>query len=305
MKSVVRIGTRGSQLALWQADWVKNNLETRHPGLEVILEVIKTKGDKMLEGPLATVGGKGLFVKEIEDALLEGRIDLAVHSMKDVPMEVPNPLWIPAITEREDPRDVLISRNGATLADLPEGARIGTSSVRRQAQLLHYRSDLRIIPLRGNINTRLQKLETEGLDAIVLAAAGIKRMGWEAKITQYLSYEISLPAIGQGALGIECRREDTPINQLAARLNHGATALAVTAERAFLRRLEGGCQTPIACYGEVQGQHLHLTGLVSTKDGKIRVRAHTLGRSDRGEKLGIELAEQILARGGKEILNVL
>jgi hydroxymethylbilane synthase len=304
MQKVVRIGTRGSQLALWQANWVKNKLGNLYPGLKVVFEVIKTKGDKLLDAPLAKVGGKGLFVKEIEEALLEGRIDLAVHSMKDVPMEIPEPLWIQAITEREDPRDILISKRNIILVDLPKGARIGTSSLRRQAQLLYYRPDFQIVPLRGNVNTRLQKLETEDLDAIILAAAGVKRMGWETKITEYLPYQISLPAIGQGALGIECRRKDEFMNKLVTCLNHNSTAIAVTAERAFLKRLEGGCQVPIACYGEVQKDTLYLTGLVSTLDGKWLIRAQREGKSSQEGKLGLELAEQLLSQGAGEILKI-
>lgn len=308
MKSVIRIGTRGSQLALWQANWIKSRLEGLYPDRKVVLEIIKTKGDILLDTPLARVGGKGLFVKEIEEALLEDRIDLAVHSMKDVPMEIPEPLWIPAITEREDPRDVLISKKNLALTDLPPGARIGTSSLRRQSQLLHYRPDFQIVPLRGNVNTRLQKLEKENLDAIVLAAAGIKRMGWEARITQYLPYHISLPAIGQGALGIECRRDDGIINEMVKPLNHGITARVVTAERAFLRRLEGSCQVPIACHGEIQARILHLTGLISTPDGKWVIRDQVSGEVGEGEngsqeeKLGIELAERLLAQGAGQIL---
>jgi hydroxymethylbilane synthase len=308
MKSVVRIGTRGSQLALWQANWVKNRLEGLYPDQKIVLEIIKTKGDILLDTPLARVGGKGLFVKEIEEALLENRIDLAVHSMKDVPMEIPEPLWIPAITEREDPRDVLISKKNLALADLPPGARIGTSSLRRQSQLLHYRPDFQIVPLRGNVNTRLRKLEQEDLDAIVLAAAGIKRMGWEARITEYLPYHISLPAIGQGALGIECRREDEIINEMVARLNHRLTARVVMAERAFLRRLEGGCQVPIACHGEIQAYILRLTGLISTPDGKWIIRDQVSGEvgewenGQQEEKLGIQLAERLLEQGAGQIL---
>ncbi len=308
MKAVIRIGTRGSQLALWQANWVKNRLEGLYPDQKIVLEIIKTKGDILLDTPLARVGGKGLFVKEIEEALLENRIDLAVHSMKDVPMEIPEPLWIPAITEREDPRDVLISKKNLVLVDLPPGARIGTSSLRRQSQLLHYRPDFQIVPLRGNVNTRLRKLEQEDLDAIVLAAAGIKRMGWEARITEYLSYQVSLPAIGQGALGIECRRDDRMINEMVAHLNHRVTARVVTAERAFLRRLEGGCQVPIACHGEIQAHVLRLTGLISTPDGKWMIRDQVSGEVGEGEngrqeeKLGIQLAERLLAQGAGRIL---
>jgi hydroxymethylbilane synthase len=304
MRKSIKIGTRGSQLALWQANWVKSALESSYPGLEITLELIKTKGDKILDVPLARVGGKGLFVKEIEEALIKGQIDLAVHSMKDVPIDVPELLWIKAITEREDPRDVIISKRNKSLADLPERAKIGTSSLRRQCQLLNFRPDFQIIPLRGNVNTRLNRLETDDLDAIVLAAAGVKRMGWEARITEYLSEDVSLPAIGQGALGIECRRDDVTINELVARLNHKTTALIVTAERAFLRRLEGGCQVPIACYGKTKNDALHLKGLVSTTDGKRLIRAQMAEKWGQEEKLGINLAEQLLAQGAVEILKI-
>ncbi|NOY54007.1 MAG: hydroxymethylbilane synthase [Deltaproteobacteria bacterium] len=297
----VRIGTRGSQLALWQANWIKSTLEARHPDLVVSLVKIKTTGDKILDVPLAQVGGKGLFVKEIEEAMLDGRIDLAVHSMKDVPTDLPGPLHLPVIAEREDPRDALLS-HGKVFDDLPQGAKIGTSSLRRQAQLLHRRPDMEMISLRGNLDTRIRKLDTEGLDAVILAAAGIRRMGWAEKITQILPTEISLPAIGQGAVGIECRREDPRINDLIAFIRHDDTFDAVVAERAFLKKLEGGCQVPIAAYAEVDGKNLKLRGLVGSVDGKELIEDKIDGLRTDGARLGTELGERVLAAGAGRIL---
>ncbi len=297
----VRIGTRGSQLALWQANWIKSTLEHQYPDLEVSLVKIKTTGDKILDVPLAKVGGKGLFVKEIEEAMLDGRIDLAVHSMKDVPTDLPDPLHLPVIAEREDPRDALLS-HGAMFDDLPKGAKIGTSSLRRQAQLLHRRSDMKMISLRGNLDTRIKKLDTEGLDAVILAAAGIRRMGWADKITQILPTEISLPAIGQGAVGIECRREDPRINDLITFIRHDDTFDAVAAERAFLKKLEGGCQVPIAAYAEIAGERLKLRGLVGSVDGKELIEDEIEGLRSDGARLGTELGERVLDAGAGRIL---
>jgi len=297
----VRIGTRGSQLALWQANWIKSTLEAQYADLEVSLVKIKTTGDKILDVPLAKVGGKGLFVKEIEEAMLDGRIDLAVHSMKDVPTDLPEPLHLPVIAEREDPRDALLS-HGKRFDELPQGARIGTSSLRRQAQLLHKRPDMKMISLRGNLDTRIKKLDTEGLDAVILAAAGIRRMGWADKITQILSTEISLPAIGQGAVGIECRREDPRINDLIDFIRHDDTFDAVVAERAFLKKLEGGCQVPIAAYAEIDGENLRLRGLVGSVDGKELIEDEIRGLRTDGVRLGTELGERVLAAGAGRIL---
>ena len=240
MTRELKIGTRGSQLALYQANWVKDRLVGAHPHLRVTLVTIKTTGDRIQDAPLAKIGGKGLFVKEIEEALLERKVDLAVHSIKDVPTEFPKGLHLSAITKRENPLDVLISRDGRRLNDLPKGARIGTSSLRRQAQLLHFRSDFVMIPLRGNLDTRLKKLEGLNLDAIVLAMAGVKRLGLEARITDVLPVEISLPAIGQGALGIETRMDDEGVEERIRFLNDPVSAITVGAERAFLKKLEGG-----------------------------------------------------------------
>jgi hydroxymethylbilane synthase len=296
------IGTRGSQLALWQANHVAERLRAALPGLGLKLETIKTMGDKILDVPLAQVGGKALFLKEIEEALLDHRVDLAVHSMKDVPTDLPAGLAIVAVTEREDPLDVLISRTGARLRDLPRGARVGTSSLRRQAQLLHHRPDLTIVPLRGNLDTRLRKLTSEGLDAIVLAAAGVKRLGWMDRITEFLSPEVCLPAIGQGALGIEMRQGDPAATGVVASLDHPPTHAAVLAERAFLRRLEGGCQVPFAAHAQITEGRLLLRGLVASPDGMRLVRGERRGPQDQAEAVGIALAEDLLARGATEIL---
>lgn len=309
-KSKVVIGTRGSKLALWQAEWVKSELQKLRPDVEVELNKIKTTGDKILDVPLAKAGGKGLFVKEIEEALLNGGADLAVHSMKDVPTDLPPGLAITAVTQREDPFDVLISRTGARLGDLPPGARVGTSSLRRQAQLLHHRPDLTVVPLRGNLDTRIRKLETEGLDAIVVAAAGVKRLGWMDRISQFLPPEVCLSAIGQGALGIEMR-EPRPESRepstatIVQVLDHSETHVAVLAERALLRRLEGGCQVPIAAYAEVAGDAITLRGLVASPDGKQLVRGEGRGTKGDPEAVGTRIAEDLLARGAAEILKAI
>jgi len=297
----LRIGTRASQLALWQANWVKSELEKRYPEMTVTLVKIKTIGDKILDVPLAQVGGKGLFVKEIEEAMLRGEIDIAVHSMKDVPTEFPEGLGLFCITEREDPRDAVISR-GVKFADLPQGARIGTSALRRQAQLLKVRPDLEMVIIRGNVETRINKLETEQLDAVILAAAGLNRLGFADRASELLSTELSLPAIGQGALGIECNLSNEEVKQTIAFFNHPDTAHAVRAERALLWRCEGGCQVPIAAFGEVAGDQLKLTGFIASVDGKVSVKGSVTGPAEECEKLGVKLAEQLLAEGGHAIL---
>jgi hydroxymethylbilane synthase len=302
MLTQIRIGTRASRLAMWQAEWVKRELEKRYPGIEVSLVRIKTTGDKILDVPLARVGGKGLFVKEIEESMLRGDIDIAVHSMKDVPTEFPDGLGIQCITEREDPRDALISLHTG-FNSLPSGARIGTSALRRQAQLLKIRPDLEMVVIRGNVETRISKLQTEGLDGVILAAAGLKRLGFTNRVTEYLPVELSLPAIGQGALGIECRLDDGPVMEAIGFLNHTETSQAVRAERALLWRCEGGCQVPIAAYGEVRDGNLKLSGFIASVDGKKSVRGSISGPADRHEKLGIDLAEKLLAEGGREILS--
>jgi hydroxymethylbilane synthase len=302
MPKPVIIGTRGSKLALWQAEWVRSALMQRYPGTVVELEVIKTRGDKILDAPLAKLGGKGLFVKEIEEALRDGRVDVAVHSMKDMPAEIPADLMIGAVPEREIPFDVLISRNGFTLMRIPSRGLIGTSSLRRAAQLRHVRPDLEILPLRGNVETRIRKLETDQLAAVVLAAAGVKRLGLEQRITEHLTPDRMLPAVGQGALCLEIRREDPRTGPLVSSLDHLATRTAVSGERAFLRRLEGGCQVPIAGYGRIEGPHFTLTGLVADLDGSTVIKHSLSGPAESAEPIGVELAEILLSRGADAIL---
>ena len=295
----IKIGTRGSKLALQQSAWVRQRIAERHPDLFIEVVRIRTTGDMITNVPLAQAGGKGLFVKEIEEALLRREIDLAVHSMKDVPTDLPTGLHLGAITEREDPRDVLISRKGQGLGQLPRGARIGTSSLRRRAQLFAINPEWEIIPLRGNLDTRIKRLETEGLDAVILAAAGVRRMGLEERITETLPFTTMLPAVGQGALGIECRQEGG-INELIAFLRHPESTMAVQGERSFLRRLGGGCQVPIAAYGGVEKKQLHLRGLVARLDGSRLFRAEAQG--DDPETVGELLAEELLAQGAEEVL---
>ena len=302
MRKEIRIGTRSSALALWQAEWVKSELEKKYPGLKVSLTKIKTTGDKILDVPLAKVGGKGLFVKEIEEAMLANEIDIAVHSMKDVPTFFPDGLHLSCITKREDPRDALLTRNKVKFSDLPKGANVGTSSLRRQAQLMNIRPDFVIHQLRGNVDTRIRKLKEGQYDAIILAAAGVKRLGLAGNVTEYMDPEISLPAIGQGALGIECRVDDRELNDMIAFFNHADSRVCVTGERALLRRLEGGCQVPIACYGEMKNGYLHLTGLVGSVDGKRIIKDTIEGAPDKAEKLGVTLAETLLSRGADVIL---
>jgi hydroxymethylbilane synthase len=300
------IGTRGSMLAVWQAEWIRTCLRKLHPGLAVSLKRIKTTGDKILDTPLATIGGKGLFVKEIEESLARGEIDLAVHSMKDVPTCLPAGMAILAVPAREDPQDVLISREGLPMNTLPHAARIGTSSLRRQSQILHFRPDLRIAMLRGNLDTRLRKLDEGAYDGIVLAAAGLRRLGLESRISEHLSAEICLPAIGQGALALEGRADDRLTRDRVVPLDDRPTRLAVSAERAFLERLEGGCQVPIAAHGTVDNRddpkRMTLTGLVASLDGSRIVRGSIEGPVEDALRLGSDLAERLLAEGGREIL---
>ena len=296
------LGTRGSKLALQQSQWFQARLHEVAPDVQVTLRKIQTSGDKIVDVPLAKIGGKGLFVKEIEEALLAGEIDLAVHSMKDVPAELPDGLEILCVPPREDARDALISRDGRRFKDLPQGARIGTASLRRQAQLLNARPDLRIEMLRGNLDTRLRKLKEGQFDAIVLAAAGLHRLAWAQEITEYLDPVVSLPAIGQGALGIEGRSGDHFVRLILDRLNDQTTGTTVTAERAFLYRLEGGCQVPIAAYATLSNGQLTLKGLVASVDGKTIIRDEIHGKSGEAHVLGVQLAERLLARGGDKIL---
>jgi hydroxymethylbilane synthase len=295
----ITIGTRGSALALRQAAWVRGRLAARYPGLAIDVRRIKTTGDKITDAPLAQIGDKGVFVKEIEEALLRGEIDLAVHSMKDIPTELPDGLHLGAITEREDPRDVLIARDGCGLADLTPGARIGTSSLRRRAQLLAINASWSVIPLRGNLDTRIRQLEETGLDAIILAAAGVRRLGWEGRVSEYLPPETMLPAVGQGALGIECR-EAGEVNEAIAFLRHTESTMAVDGERALLRGLGGGCQVPIGALGEVRGGILFLQGMVANLDGSRVFRAAVQG--DDPKEVGERLAADLLALGAEEVL---
>jgi hydroxymethylbilane synthase len=297
----VKIGTRGSQLALWQANHVKARLEAAEPGLVVELEIIKTKGDKILDVPLAAVGGKGLFVKEIEEALADRRVDLAVHSMKDVPAELLPGLALVAVSAREDARDVLCSHKGG-FRELPAGARVGTSSVRRVCQLLAVRRDLEILPLRGNVDTRLRKLDAGELDAIVLAAAGLHRLGLSDRVTEYLDPSFCLPAIGQGVLGLEARADDAQtISRVRRALHDEGTAACAAAERAFLIRLQGSCQTPLAAHGSLRSGRLFLDGLVGDLEGRRILREQIEGPPD--EDLGRMLAERLLERGAAELLS--
>lgn len=304
MKKKLIIGTRGSKLALWQANWVKAQLEAMDPSIQVELNTIKTTGDKILDVALAKVGGKGLFVKEIEEALLEGKADLAVHSMKDVPVELPPELHLKAICKREAPADALVCREAKGFASLPSGAHVGTSSLRRTSQLLQLRPDLKISSLRGNLDTRLRKLDEGVYDAIVLAYAGMKRLGYEDRITEKLPPEVMLPAIGQGAVGIECRVDDKFVNELVGRLDHEETSIAVRAERSFLRRLEGGCQVPIAAYARLVDGKLVMDGLVGSPSGEKTVKAHSEGafKLPEARAMGTALAERLIAMGAGEIL---
>ncbi len=323
MKRVL-IGSRGSKLALWQAEWVSSEIRKLRPDIEVSIIKIKTTGDKILDVPLAKVGGKGLFVKEIEEALLRKEVDLAVHSMKDVPTDLPSGLHLAAICRREDPRDAFLSQVIKTeghgveknifrynrLDELPEGAVVGTSSLRRSCQLLNIRPDLKIVQLRGNLDTRLRKLDEGQFDAIILAAAGVKRLGLEKRISSIIPLEVSLPAIGQGAIGIECRVDDEFINNLLAPLNDYETSICIRAERGLLRRLEGGCQVPIAAHARLitheqnKGEKLLvMDGLVGSISGDRLIRGHIEGSPEECDKLGVKLAEDILSRGAEDILN--
>ena len=300
----LRIGTRASALALWQAHWVKEQLEKRYPDLEVTLTKIKTQGDKILDVPLAMVGGKGLFVKEIQEAMLRNEVDIAVHSMKDVPTFFPEGTGLRCITEREDPRDILILKAGYHgFSDIRPHGRIGTSSLRRKAQLLNLRPDLQMVDIRGNVETRIRKLQEDDLDAVVLAAAGMHRLGFSEQISEYLDPKTCLPAIGQGALGLESRIDDDSINELIDFFNHPPTAYAVKAERAVLSTLEGGCQVPIAAFGTVTGEQLELTALVSDVSGQNMLKKTINCHVDQAVESGVALAKELLALGAGEILN--
>ncbi|MBT5472399.1 MAG: hydroxymethylbilane synthase [Nitrospina sp.] len=298
----VTIGSRGSPLALWQANWVKDLLRSHHSDLEVDIQIIKTSGDKIQDIPLAKIGGKGLFVKEIEEGLLKKEVDFAVHSMKDMPIEFPINLCIACVTKRENPFDALISRNDIKLNDLPKGAKIGTGSLRRMSQLLHYRPDLNLVPLRGNLETRLKKLETEGLDAIILAAAGLIRLGWDDRITEIISPEVLLPAMGQGAVGIETRKNDVDNQILLADMDDEETHYALDAERALVSELEGGCNVPIGSYATINGDQITLTGLVASLDGKTMYKKELSDLKTNAIALGRKVGGELIDMGADRIM---
>jgi len=304
MKKNIVIGTRGSALALWQARWVQSRLKANYPDVDVDLQIIKTKGDKILDVPLAQIGGKGLFVKEIETALLGKEIDLAVHSVKDMPSELPEGLCLGAVTKRENPLDVIISRKDLMLKDMGNNARIGTSSVRRSSQILNLFPDFTIVPIRGNVDTRLKKLESEKLDAIILAAAGVIRLGFEERITQFMDIESLIPAVGQGALGIEIRDDDVDMMSAMSHLNDPSTHVAIIAERAFLRQLEGGCQVPVAAHAVIDSHEtIRLQGMIAALTGNPMIRHEMSGKATQAEAIGKALAKKLLEQGGEQILN--
>lgn len=302
MAREIIVGTRDSALAMWQTNWVVDNLKKLNPDYSFRIVSMKTQGDKILDVALAKIGDKGLFTKELESAMLDRQIDLAVHSMKDLPTVLPAGLMIGAICERVDPRDVVISRDGIPLEQLPHGAKVGTSSLRRCAQLLHFRSDLQLDPLRGNLNTRMAKLEKNNLDAIILAAAGVERLGWGDRITQRLSADICLPAVGQGSIGIEIRENDPEVYEVVKKLNHFPSEAAIKAERALLKKLEGGCQIPIGALGIVEGEQLTLKAVVAGLDGKELVRSSISGKAEDAAQLGETLAGQLIEMGADKIL---
>lgn len=302
LDNILRIATRQSPLALWQAHYVKQHLEAFHPQLTVELVPMVTRGDVLLDTPLAKVGGKGLFVKELELAMLDGRADIAVHSLKDVPVEFPEGLGLVTICERDDPRDAFVSNHYPTLDSLPPGSIVGTSSLRRQCQIAEQRPDLVIRSLRGNLGTRLGKLDKGEYDAIILAVAGLKRLEMQDRIRFALPPEVSLPAVGQGAVGIECRLDDERTRALLAPLNHHETAVRVSAERAMNMRLEGGCQVPIGSYAELKDNELWLRALVGAPDGSVMVRGERRGKPEDAVAMGVSLAEELLNKGAREIL---
>lgn len=305
MMKTLKIATRQSPLALWQAEHIRARLEAMHADLTVELVTFVTQGDKILDTPLAKIGGKGLFVKELEAALMDGRADLAVHSMKDVPMALPEGLSLAVICEREDPLDAFVSNHYASFTDLPQGAKVGTSSLRRKCQILKARPDLEIIDLRGNVGTRLSKLDDGQYDAIILASAGLKRLGLAERIRHTIQPDVSLPAVGQGALGLECRSQDQAVLHLILPLMHAETNVCVRAERAFNAYLEGGCQVPIAGYATLQNGQLQIEGRVGSVDGRTILKAVQYGAPEQAEMLGEELAKALLAQGAGELLKAL
>ena len=302
-KDTIIIGTRSSKLALWQADYVMDCLQKKYPELHVEKKLMTTKGDKILDAPLAKIGGKGLFTKELEQDMLERGIDIAVHSLKDMPTEVPDGLIITAITKRYDPGDAFVSNKVKSLAELPQGAVVGTSSLRRKAQLLHARPDLVVKDLRGNVNTRLRKLDAGEYDAAILAVAGLRRLGFGGRITEVLPKSMILPAVGQGALAIEAREDDAETRELVAFLNDEATVACAKAERAFLARVEGGCQVPVGVYATPEDSGLHVEAVIASLDGKRLYRDHVSGQVKDAEPLGTELADKLLDMGGIDIMH--
>ena len=305
MKAQIIIGTRGSKLALWQADYVEQRLREEYPGLQVTQKRISTKGDRILDVPLAKIGGKGLFTKEIEEEMLSGSIDLAVHSLKDMPAKVPDGLMIAAVTKRLDPGDALVSNRFSSFSELPQGARVGTSSLRRRAQLLCARPDLTMIDLRGNVNTRLRKLDEGEYDAIVLAVAGLKRLGFADRIREVLPQTMVLPAVGQGALAIETRADDKETRDMLAFLRDDETICCAEAERSFLARVEGGCQVPVGVYATAEGDDLKIEAVIASLDGRRSYRGTVNGAKADAAKLGKGLAEKLLNEGGAKILQEL
>jgi hydroxymethylbilane synthase len=305
MPHKIRIGSRGSELALWQSYHVKALLEARYPGITIDVQKIQTTGDKIQDAPLAKIGDKGLFTKELEIALLDDRVDIAVHSFKDVPTFIPEGLAIAAVLEREDVHDVFIvnsKKSHRTFLDLPANAVIATGSLRRKCQLLNARPDIQIVEIRGNLNTRMKKLDSSEWDGMILAKAGVTRLGWELRITDMLPFELLLPAVGQGALAIESRAGDRSVVDMLRPLHHERTAVTITAERALLRHFEGGCQIPIGAYGQIIGDTLHLDAVIGSLDGKRIVRGNKVGAIADAEHIGIVLAKQLFGQGGKEIL---
>ncbi|MGB2690904.1 MAG: hydroxymethylbilane synthase [Thermodesulfobacteriota bacterium] len=306
MKRSIRIGTRGSKLALWQANHVSNLLSTSNPELKIEIQIIKTTGDSVIDSPLSEIGGKGVFVKEIEEALLSDNIDIAVHSMKDVPTILPEGLAIKAVAERHDPRDALVSNIGLPLAELPEGTRIGTGSLRRGAQILHHFPNLQILSIRGNVDTRIRKLKESGeFDAIVLAVAGLERMGLGEEITEVISADIMLPAPGQGIVAIESRADDQETTDILRAINHTQTQIAAISERAFLYRLGGDCNVPVGCNARLNDNLISLSGIISSPDGKVLLKKDISGSIEEAQQLGEQLADMMLLEGGNKILEEL
>ncbi|HZX14125.1 MAG TPA: hydroxymethylbilane synthase [Thermodesulfobacteriota bacterium] len=303
MRQALRIGSRGSRLALLQAEFIRSLIKSKFPEITTELHIIRTTGDKILDSQLSEIGGKGVFVKEIEDALIRNEIDIAVHSMKDLPTILPNGLTIGAVAERHDPRDVLVSKNDIKFNELPKGAKVGTSSLRRQAQLLNLRPDLQILPLRGNVDTRVRKVRSEGLDSAVLALAGLERMGFKDEIAEIFPVDVLVPAPGQGALAVECREDDREINDIIFQINHKESSISASAERAFLAELGGGCQVPVGCYARIKKDRINILGLIASTDGREIIREEIDGSVEIHQALGRELALTILNKGGREILS--